>query len=313
MARLFSNVSTDKITFRSAMQTFVNTRACSAAAWVYTISQAAANPILGTSTAGGPEWRINTSGQMELIKTATGTYATSTGVVPNGKWVHVGITATASGSTITFYINGQPAGSATIAVAFAGVATLTIGNNSQANLDNFNGMIWDFAVWGKTVLTPAEMAQLASGTIRAASLKKNTLQNDPTAINTAVFPLDENKYAGLNLVGPLGIVSGTKPAASPNIAALSRIQSGFLQRAGASAISISPSAYALTGAAVGRGLTVSFASPGVYALTGAQVNLVPGGHIHSGLDISPVVYTVASGASEIHTAYGMLIGTRPGT
>ncbi|MGB3005962.1 MAG: LamG-like jellyroll fold domain-containing protein, partial [Chitinophagaceae bacterium] len=78
-----------------------------------------------------------------------------------GQWAFVGITKT--GSTLTFYFNGQQAGTATIPYVSNANSFLSIGSRqltSGTNIEFFNGKIDEVRIYNRT-LSPNEIQQLA--------------------------------------------------------------------------------------------------------------------------------------------------------
>lgn len=104
-----------------------------------------------------PQFRINTSGNLQLVKSQTVAIGTSTGTVTNGVYQHVAVTYDSSGN-YAFYIDGLPAGSGTN-LQTLGQGAMLIGCNESgypALVEFFKGAIDDVAIFSR-VLTAAEI------------------------------------------------------------------------------------------------------------------------------------------------------------
>ncbi|MEX0643567.1 MAG: LamG-like jellyroll fold domain-containing protein [Pirellulales bacterium] len=153
------------------------TGAITISAWVRPVGNVSFDGILAKSPssngsainhAGNYEFRIESGSRLltfhyQPAGAVNGTIAhPSTGAVAAGLWQHVAVTAQAGGPG-TFYINGAPAGAFAVNPGFGAVNTNPLRIGSRADLfTTMNGLIDDVALYNH-VLTPAEIAALASG------------------------------------------------------------------------------------------------------------------------------------------------------
>ena len=132
----------------SGYLTFSSTAACAlygdftVEAWVYptAVGQSSGGRILMGSTAGAISIAQTPSAYtLQLSPTGSGVQLTSTGAMTANQWNHVALTRTSG--TVTFWINGANAGSATgITTSYVG-GTFGIGCNSGAANNYFQGNI----------------------------------------------------------------------------------------------------------------------------------------------------------------------------
>lgn len=109
----------------------------------------AAATIYG-SVPGGIQVRIGGTGQVELIKEQTLVVGMSTGSVPIGVDVDIGVSY--DGATASFYINGAPSGSTTNAQTFTLNGQHCLGYAEVVNERVLNGTrIYRLDVWGRTL------------------------------------------------------------------------------------------------------------------------------------------------------------------
>lgn len=112
---------------------------------------------------GSTEVRVNTTGNLELVKSAVSLVATSTGTVTDATWTMVSITYDTSGNWV-FYINGSASGSGLNLVTFANENAI-IGcheTNIPTYSDFFLGAIDEFYIWN-TIKTGTEITTLYNG------------------------------------------------------------------------------------------------------------------------------------------------------
>lgn len=130
---LFPGTSTNRVDFGSATnarsQTFTMT------AWIRS-QGTGSRTIIGDSTTGGIQVRLTSSNQLNLVKQNSVNMATSTGVVQPGMHQHIAVTY--NSPNIAFYINGQPAGTASNAQTFT-FGNLQVGN--RGSTEQFAGSI----------------------------------------------------------------------------------------------------------------------------------------------------------------------------
>lgn len=122
------------------------TASWSIVAWLYQLSAADQSYILGSENAislGNIYWCVNNRDANALcVQSRTGevtTFAPSSGpkAPTNGTWNLVGITR--SGSSLSFYINGQLSHTGTNPTVPAGVTDLAIGRLRTSTLNSFSG------------------------------------------------------------------------------------------------------------------------------------------------------------------------------
>ena len=100
--------------------------------------------IKGNATTNGPQFRINGSNQLELVKQTVTLIGTSTSIVPNNKFSYVACTYDVSGNYV-FYINGLLAGSGTNLQTFV-FGNIQIGSQSSGT-ESFKGKISSFQMY----------------------------------------------------------------------------------------------------------------------------------------------------------------------
>lgn len=149
-------------------------------AWVYVSSLSADRAILGGSN-GGPEFRIDKSGNLQFLDQNTAVIATSVGMVPVNKWTHVVLTYDSSGN-YRFYIDGSAAGSGTNLHSYTTTSPLDIGTSySSVPVDWFKGSIQEVRIYNR-VLTATEVARLYNaGKTVVGSSPTNLVTNGLTA------------------------------------------------------------------------------------------------------------------------------------
>jgi hypothetical protein len=108
-------------------------------AWIYPTSFTSDEDIWSSTTTGGIEVRLDTTGDIELLERSTASLAISSSAVTLNAWNYVALTF--NGATLTFYINGVSAGSDSISPSFT-AGSMYIGfsflNNYITNVGLWN-------------------------------------------------------------------------------------------------------------------------------------------------------------------------------
>lgn len=152
-------------------------------------------------SANNPQFRVNNSGNLELLKTGVTVIATSTGTLANDNVYHVAVTYDASGNYV-FYINGSTSGSGTNLVAFSFTGgVFKIGRQDSGATELFSGVIDDPHVYG-AVLSGTDISNYYTGTEPATtdlkgfwkfdegtgtSAADETTTNNGTLVNTPTW------------------------------------------------------------------------------------------------------------------------------
>jgi len=138
----------------------------------------------GAST-GGAEWRINPTGEIELLKSSVASIGTSSGAgIQTNKTAVVGVSY--SSPDAAFYSNGSPVGTASSAQTFnLGYPTLL--NSGSTTQEPFKGYITLHIVWNR-VLSPSEFAAISKNPWQLlredfpVAFALSSAQNDFTAL-----------------------------------------------------------------------------------------------------------------------------------
>ncbi len=143
-------------------------------AWVNPSTLASIRTILGWTTSGGPQLRIETTGAVSWIKQniiaiGTGT----TGVVGVNSWQHIVGVYNSSTGAYSFYVNGQPAGSGSSAQALTYSAP-QIGRHGL-NTEYMAGSLDDVRVYNRA-LTGNEISDLYNSSITRYNTSTTALQ-----------------------------------------------------------------------------------------------------------------------------------------
>jgi hypothetical protein len=110
-----------------------------AATGSYMAIMSAYDPLLSGATQ-GVEWRINPSGNQELLKQETALIGTSTTALTAGTWVKLAVTYSAAG-VYTFYLAGAADGTATNDQTFVAGTETSIGSIGLGSTEFWNGDI----------------------------------------------------------------------------------------------------------------------------------------------------------------------------
>jgi hypothetical protein len=119
-------------------------------AWVWPDNLGSAYAIVGKGYGDGgnnTEFLFNIHGDQTLVFHGVGTgWKSSASTIPTAQqWYHVAVTL--SGGTLTFYINGQFAGSQGFGAISAGTGDLYIGKQGSTAGNYFDGKIDDVRLW----------------------------------------------------------------------------------------------------------------------------------------------------------------------
>lgn len=118
--------------------------------WVNAGPASLLRTMIGNSVGvGGPQWRLNGSGNQELLKQGTISMGTSTTALTNGTSAFCAVTY--DGSTVRFYKDGVADGTAASSQTFT-FSTVFLGKRETSSLEFFNTS-FDEIVMCSTVLT----------------------------------------------------------------------------------------------------------------------------------------------------------------
>ena len=173
---------------------------------------------------------LGTSDQRQIGFYADGNaYINTAQFVNAGEWVY--LTATYDGSQMCLYVNGVLDTSMAAACVFSNATDLTIGQNSQNSLDNYQGSLSDVRIYNRA-LSPSEISQLyISESLKPPFLnlaigltlyQQNTsIDNGVTTITAAPKALKYTTHDILNILAADKHLQGYWPANSfPNAAKL---------------------------------------------------------------------------------------------
>jgi hypothetical protein len=133
------------------------------AAWIYTTDATLGQFIMGneTANASGFVFAVASGGSRLSFRTnqagANTSAQSNASSISGGGWIHVA--AVKSGTTITFYVNGVAAGSASVTNPVAATANFRLSANSAAN---FDGMMSD-ARFYDVALSAGEITNIYNG------------------------------------------------------------------------------------------------------------------------------------------------------
>ncbi|MBT4819720.1 MAG: LamG domain-containing protein, partial [Lentisphaerae bacterium] len=137
-------------------------------AWVYPLANTTADDYRTVVFKGkdGYNLAIDASGFISYWADVTApTVLKSQRAVDNGRWQHVAVVLDSTGASVSFYIDGQPAGTVAGAITVtANTDPLVIGRQGLTGAtakNHFKGIVDELRVWG-TARTAAEIAGLAS-------------------------------------------------------------------------------------------------------------------------------------------------------
>lgn len=137
--------------------TWANISVFTYAAWVF-VTGSGARAIMATAATNlGPEWRINATNKLELLKQQSASIGASTASVGASELTHVATTYDASGN-YAHYINGLLSGSGTSLQTFS-FAAQAIGKAN--NGENWSGAIEDLRIYSR-ILNAVEINALAN-------------------------------------------------------------------------------------------------------------------------------------------------------
>ena len=125
-------------------------------AWVNPTSRSTVRTIFGSvaATQSPPQFRIETTGVLGLVKQNSNYIGSSTGSVNTGTWTNVAVTYNSSGDYI-FYISGSSSGNGTDLKTFTHNDRKAIGRNATNN-EHFYGSLTEVAVFSR-VLSSTEI------------------------------------------------------------------------------------------------------------------------------------------------------------
>lgn len=134
------------------------TSAVTLEAWVFPRATGIA-VIVNKGRSPNVAYRMVLSTGNTLVGIINSTTATSTGVVPEGRWSHVAFTYASTGSAYTFTINGEPAGSGTLSTGAIIDSPDSVEIGGGEGLVDFTGLIDEVRISGY-VKTPAQIRQM---------------------------------------------------------------------------------------------------------------------------------------------------------
>lgn len=176
------------------------------AAWINLKGSGNRCIIADSNANNGTEFRIDTNGKLELLKTAIASIATSTGIIPRGTWTHVAVTYDASGN-YAFYINGVVSGSGTNLLTFV-FGGIFVGKQNTGEF--FSGLMDELRVYSR-VLAASEILNLY-------------LNNNPSTTNLLIyFKFDEGSgTSALDSSGRGNSGTITSASYSSNVVSIAR-------------------------------------------------------------------------------------------
>jgi hypothetical protein len=175
----------------------INTSVFTYSAWIYNTGAnqgSVQQGIIGSSSNGGPEWRLEGGAPavMGLLKQGVANIGTSNSNIPINTWTHVAVTYDSAGNYV-FYKNGVLDGSGTSLQSFS-FSNLQIGLGFPGGSgDYFNGTIDDVRVY-KRVLTVTEISNLYKGS-RASIANKSKPERISNGL-VGYWTFDANKIYG---------------------------------------------------------------------------------------------------------------------
>jgi len=129
-------------------------------AWVKPIGTAGGNHrtiIGGSANNSDPQFRMDSSNNLKLLKQDIAVIGTSVGTIPNDQWSHIAISYDSSGNYI-FYINGTASGSGTSLQTFT-FSNFYIGHRGGTMAEIWAGLLDDVRVYNR-VLSAKEIQSL---------------------------------------------------------------------------------------------------------------------------------------------------------
>lgn len=121
------------------------TGALTLAAWIFPRALAARQAIVGKQGSGEYELVLETTGALTFRHADGVDGGISTARVPAGRWSHVA--AVRDGAVVRFYVDGKPAGEATLAKPAGATAAPVMLGRSPAGDKFFDGFLRDACIW----------------------------------------------------------------------------------------------------------------------------------------------------------------------